>query len=80
VVFLLGCFSQRLGIFGPLRCGEMYALHRLLLEARVFEMVRRVVKETPGALTRPEEGNEYPLVPISKAITPQVELRLRIPT
>ncbi|KAG7278995.1 hypothetical protein CRUP_001936 [Coryphaenoides rupestris] len=51
----LDCALVRLGIFGPLRCGEMYALDRLLLEARVFEMVRRVVKETPGALTRPEE-------------------------
>lgn len=44
-------------MFGPLRCGEMYALDKLLLEARILEMVRRVVKETPRALTRPEEGN-----------------------
>ncbi|KAJ3595892.1 hypothetical protein NHX12_002304, partial [Muraenolepis orangiensis] len=57
VVHLNNCSSQllRLGMFGPLRCGEMYALDRLLLEARVLEMVRRVVKERPGALTRPEE-------------------------
>ena len=44
-------------MFGPLRCGEMYALDRLLLEARILEMVRRATKETPGGLTRPEEGD-----------------------
>ncbi|CAL8263721.1 unnamed protein product [Merluccius merluccius] len=57
VVHLNNCSSQllRLGMFGPLRCGEMYALERLLLEARILEIVRRVVKEMPGALTQPEE-------------------------
>ncbi|XP_059916076.1 LOW QUALITY PROTEIN: rho family-interacting cell polarization regulator 1-like [Gadus macrocephalus] len=57
VVHLNNCSSQllRLGMFGPLRCGEMYALDRLLLEARILEMVRRAAKESPGALSRPEE-------------------------
>lgn len=47
---------QRLGTFGPLRCGEMYALDRLLREARVLELIRRVAKETPGGATQPDEG------------------------
>ncbi|XP_056454967.1 rho family-interacting cell polarization regulator 1 isoform X3 [Gadus chalcogrammus] len=57
VVHLNNCSSQllRLGMFGPLRCGEMYALDRLLLEARILEMVRRAAKESPRALSRPEE-------------------------
>ncbi|CAL8358898.1 unnamed protein product [Lota lota] len=57
VVHLNNCSSNllRLGMFGPLRCGEMYALDRLLLEARILEMVRRAARDTPGALTRPEE-------------------------
>ncbi|CAL8296850.1 unnamed protein product [Boreogadus saida] len=57
VVHLSNCSSQllRLGMFGPLRCGEMYALDRLLLEARILEMVRRAAKESPRALSRPEE-------------------------
>lgn len=47
---------QRLGTFGPLRCGEMYALDRLLREARVLELIRRVAKETPGGATQADEG------------------------
>ena len=57
LLMLLGSLWQRLGMFGPLRCGEMYALDRLLLEARILEMVRRAAKESPRALSRPEEGN-----------------------
>ncbi|XP_071371601.1 rho family-interacting cell polarization regulator 1-like, partial [Centroberyx affinis] len=57
VVHLKNCSSQllRLGMFGPLRCGEMYALDRLLREARVLEIVRRIVKENPRRLTQPDE-------------------------
>ncbi|XP_062276272.1 rho family-interacting cell polarization regulator 1 isoform X1 [Scomber scombrus] len=49
VVHLKNCSTQllRLGMFGPLRCGEMYALDRLLREAHVLEIARRVTKENP---------------------------------
>lgn len=47
---------QRLGTFGPLRCGEMYALDRLLREARVLEVVRRIIKDNPKRLRQPAEG------------------------
>uniref|UniRef100_A0A4W5QZ66 RHO family interacting cell polarization regulator 1 n=1 Tax=Hucho hucho TaxID=62062 RepID=A0A4W5QZ66_9TELE len=46
---------MRLGTFGPLRCGEMYALDRLLREARVLELIRHIAKETPGGATQPDE-------------------------
>ncbi|KAM6946371.1 rho family-interacting cell polarization regulator 1 [Aplochiton taeniatus] len=57
LVHLRNCTSQllRLGTFGPLRCGEMYALDRLLREARVLEVIRRITKETPGKFTQPDE-------------------------
>lgn len=57
LVHLKNCSAQllRLGTFGPLRCGEMYALDRLLREARVLELIRRVAKETPGGATQPDE-------------------------
>ncbi|KAM8892592.1 rho family-interacting cell polarization regulator 1-like isoform 2-T3 [Spinachia spinachia] len=52
VVHLKNCSTQllRLGMFGPLRCGEMYALDRLLREARVLEVVRRIAKDDPKRL------------------------------
>ncbi|XP_037395998.1 rho family-interacting cell polarization regulator 1 isoform X3 [Pygocentrus nattereri] len=57
LVHLHSCSSQllRLGTFGPLRCGEMYALDRLLREARVLELIRRA-KEKAGSADKPEEG------------------------
>uniref|UniRef100_A0A6Q2YXZ5 FAM65 N-terminal domain-containing protein n=1 Tax=Esox lucius TaxID=8010 RepID=A0A6Q2YXZ5_ESOLU len=57
VVHLENCSAQllRLGTFGPLRCGEMYALDRLLRETRVLELIRRVTKEAPGTITQPDE-------------------------
>ncbi|XP_036417546.1 rho family-interacting cell polarization regulator 1 isoform X2 [Colossoma macropomum] len=57
LVHVHNCSSQllRLGTFGPLRCGEMYALDRLLREARVLELIRRVTKETAGSADKPEE-------------------------
>uniref|UniRef100_A0A673X4F8 RHO family interacting cell polarization regulator 1 n=1 Tax=Salmo trutta TaxID=8032 RepID=A0A673X4F8_SALTR len=44
LVHLKNCSAQllRLGTFGPLRCGEMYALDRLLREARVLELIRHL--------------------------------------
>uniref|UniRef100_A0A8B9LN22 RHO family interacting cell polarization regulator 1 n=1 Tax=Astyanax mexicanus TaxID=7994 RepID=A0A8B9LN22_ASTMX len=57
LVHLHNCSSQllRLGTFGPLRCGEMYALDRLLREARVLELIRRVAKDTAGTAGQPDE-------------------------
>ncbi|XP_034542122.1 rho family-interacting cell polarization regulator 1 isoform X2 [Notolabrus celidotus] len=57
VVHLKNCCTQllRLGTFGPLRCGEMYALDRLLREARLLEIIRRVTKDNPKRLRQPAE-------------------------
>uniref|UniRef100_A0A672FBQ3 RHO family interacting cell polarization regulator 1 n=1 Tax=Salarias fasciatus TaxID=181472 RepID=A0A672FBQ3_SALFA len=57
VVHLKNCGAQllRLGTFGPLRCGEMYALDKLLREARVLEVVRRLIKENPRRRRQPAE-------------------------
>uniref|UniRef100_A0A3Q2UZV4 RHO family interacting cell polarization regulator 1 n=1 Tax=Haplochromis burtoni TaxID=8153 RepID=A0A3Q2UZV4_HAPBU len=52
VLFVFKC----LGKFGPLRCGEMYALDRLLREARVLEIIRRVTKENPQKIRPATEG------------------------
>lgn len=49
-------FVQRLGTFGPLRCGEMYALDRLLRETRVMELIRLAVQDTARSDCQPEEG------------------------
>uniref|UniRef100_A0A3P8Q0S4 FAM65 N-terminal domain-containing protein n=2 Tax=Astatotilapia calliptera TaxID=8154 RepID=A0A3P8Q0S4_ASTCA len=53
VLFVFKC----LGKFGPLRCGEMYALDRLLREARVLEIIRRVTKENPQKIRPATEGD-----------------------
>ncbi|XP_070827681.1 rho family-interacting cell polarization regulator 1 isoform X3 [Chaetodon trifascialis] len=57
VVHLKNCSTQllRLGTFGPLRCGEMYALDRLLREARVLEIIRRITKDNPRRVRQPAE-------------------------
>ncbi|XP_039989913.1 rho family-interacting cell polarization regulator 1 isoform X2 [Xiphias gladius] len=57
VVHLKNCSALllHLGMFGPLRCGEMYALDRLLREARVFEIIRRITKDNPRRHTQPAE-------------------------
>ncbi|XP_055790225.1 rho family-interacting cell polarization regulator 1-like isoform X6 [Salvelinus fontinalis] len=57
LVHLKNCSAQllRLGTFGPLRCGEMYALDRLLRETRVLELIRHVAKETPEGATQADE-------------------------
>ncbi|KAG8012283.1 Rho family-interacting cell polarization regulator 1 [Nibea albiflora] len=49
------CCHGRLGTFGPLRCGEMYALDRLLREVHVLENIRRVTKDNPRCLRQPAE-------------------------
>ncbi|XP_041794715.1 rho family-interacting cell polarization regulator 1 isoform X2 [Chelmon rostratus] len=58
VVHLKNCNTQllRLGTFGPLRCGEMYALDRLLREARVLEIIRRITKDNPRRVRQPAEA------------------------
>ncbi|XP_070687405.1 rho family-interacting cell polarization regulator 1 [Pempheris klunzingeri] len=57
VVHLNNCSTQllRLGTFGPLRCGEMYALDRLLREARTLAIIRRITKDNPRGLRQPAE-------------------------
>ncbi|MBN3311023.1 rho family-interacting cell polarization regulator 1 isoform X2 [Amia ocellicauda] len=57
VTHLQTCSAQllRLGTFGPLRCGEMYALDRLQREAHVLELVCRVSEDGPGRVNEPEE-------------------------
>ncbi|XP_069575738.1 rho family-interacting cell polarization regulator 1 isoform X1 [Brachyistius frenatus] len=57
VVHLKNCSAQllRLGMFGPLRCGEIYALDRLLRDARVFEIIRRITKDNPQRLRQAAE-------------------------
>ncbi|XP_054888981.1 rho family-interacting cell polarization regulator 1 isoform X2 [Poeciliopsis prolifica] len=57
VVHLKNCTTQllRLGTFGPLRCGEMYALDKLLRETRVFEIILRIVKDNPNRPRQPAE-------------------------
>ncbi|TKS74019.1 Rho family-interacting cell polarization regulator 1 [Collichthys lucidus] len=54
---LKNCSTQllRLGTFGPLRCGEMYALDRLLREVQVLENIRCVTKDNPRRLRQPAE-------------------------
>ncbi|XP_028814541.1 rho family-interacting cell polarization regulator 1 isoform X3 [Denticeps clupeoides] len=56
-VHLKNCSSKllRLGTFGPLRCGEMYALDQLLRETRVLELIRRVTKDNADRIIQPEE-------------------------
>ncbi|XP_056272588.1 rho family-interacting cell polarization regulator 2-like isoform X2 [Pseudoliparis swirei] len=57
VVHLKNCSTQLLclGMFGPLRCGEMFALDRLLREARVLEIIRRVATGNPNRLRQPAD-------------------------
>ncbi|KAI5098239.1 protein FAM65A isoform X2, partial [Silurus meridionalis] len=58
LIHLKNCSTQllRLGTFGPLRCGEMYALDRLLRETRVMELIRLAVKDTVRSDSQPEEA------------------------
>ncbi|KAK5867975.1 hypothetical protein PBY51_012426 [Eleginops maclovinus] len=57
VVHLNKCSTRLLclGMFGPLRCGEMYALDGLLREARVLEIIRRIAKDNPRRFRQPAE-------------------------
>ncbi|XP_010766009.1 protein FAM65A-like, partial [Notothenia coriiceps] len=60
VVHLNKCSTQLLclGMFGPLRCGEMYALDRLLREAQVLETIRRIAKDNPRHFRQPAEDSQ----------------------
>ncbi|KAK5615485.1 hypothetical protein CRENBAI_000389 [Crenichthys baileyi] len=57
VLHLKNCTTQllRLGMFGPLRCGEMYALDKLLRETHVFEIIRRIIRDNPNLPRQPAE-------------------------
>ncbi|XP_037539165.1 rho family-interacting cell polarization regulator 1 [Nematolebias whitei] len=57
VVHLKNCSAQllHLGMFGPLRCREMYALDKLLREAHVFKIIRRIIRDNPLRLRQPAE-------------------------
>ncbi|XP_061101459.1 rho family-interacting cell polarization regulator 1 isoform X2 [Conger conger] len=57
LVHLRNCSTQllKLGTFGPLRCGEMYALDRLLREARVLELIRQLTEDSPARITEPSK-------------------------
>lgn len=46
---------QRLGMFGPLRCREMYALDKLLRETRIFELILGIVRDNPNRPRQPAE-------------------------
>ncbi|XP_013879534.1 protein FAM65B [Austrofundulus limnaeus] len=57
VVHLKHCSAQllHLGMFGPLRCREMYALDKLLREARIFKIIHRIIRDSPLHLRQPAE-------------------------
>ncbi|XP_078256475.1 rho family-interacting cell polarization regulator 1 isoform X2 [Rhinoraja longicauda] len=45
----------QLGIYGPLRCREIYALDKLLREARTLEVISRLSKDKSGYISTAEE-------------------------
>ncbi|XP_021167391.2 rho family-interacting cell polarization regulator 1 isoform X2 [Fundulus heteroclitus] len=57
VLHLKNCTTQllRLGMFGPLRCGEMYALDKLLRENHVFEIILHIIRDNPNRPRQPAE-------------------------
>nr|XP_020480235.1 protein FAM65A-like [Monopterus albus] len=57
VIHLKNCSAQllHLGMFGPLRCGEMYALDRLLREVQVLKIIRCISKDNPKHFRQPAE-------------------------
>ncbi|KAJ8281158.1 hypothetical protein GJAV_G00064200 [Gymnothorax javanicus] len=57
LIHLRNCSTQllKLGTFGPLRCGEMYALDRLLREARVLELIRQLTEDSPSRISQPNK-------------------------
>uniref|UniRef100_A0A7N6FDE6 FAM65 N-terminal domain-containing protein n=1 Tax=Anabas testudineus TaxID=64144 RepID=A0A7N6FDE6_ANATE len=71
VVHLKNCSAQllRLGMFGPLRCGEMYALDKLLRESRVLEKIRHITKDNPQRFRQPNEGSVYSITAESFLVT-----------
>uniref|UniRef100_A0A8C6LRB4 RHO family interacting cell polarization regulator 1 n=1 Tax=Nothobranchius furzeri TaxID=105023 RepID=A0A8C6LRB4_NOTFU len=57
VVHLRNCSAQllHLGVFGPLRCREMYALDKLLREASVFKVIHHIIRNGPQCPRQPAE-------------------------
>ncbi|KAG2469850.1 RIPR1 regulator, partial [Polypterus senegalus] len=57
VVHLTNCINLllHLGTYGPLRCKEMYALDKLMREARVIEVIGKVSEEKAGVVNSAEE-------------------------
>ncbi|XP_043562983.1 rho family-interacting cell polarization regulator 1 isoform X2 [Chiloscyllium plagiosum] len=57
IVHLNNCsrLLLQLGIYGPLRCREIYALDKLLREAQVLETVSRLSEEKAGNINAAEE-------------------------
>uniref|UniRef100_A0A3Q3M2K5 RHO family interacting cell polarization regulator 1 n=1 Tax=Mastacembelus armatus TaxID=205130 RepID=A0A3Q3M2K5_9TELE len=57
VVHLQNCSAQllHLGMFGPLRCREMYALDKLQREGQVFKIIRGLIKNNPRRPRQPAE-------------------------
>lgn len=56
-IHLTNCSTHllRLGMFGPLRCGEMYALDKLLREVHVLEIIRCLTKNDLHSPRHPVE-------------------------
>ncbi|XP_078067067.1 rho family-interacting cell polarization regulator 1 isoform X2 [Mustelus asterias] len=57
IVHLNNCsrLLLQLGIYGPLRCREIYALDKLLREAHVLKVVARLSEEKSGNISTAEE-------------------------
>uniref|UniRef100_A0A8C4S7K0 RHO family interacting cell polarization regulator 1 n=2 Tax=Erpetoichthys calabaricus TaxID=27687 RepID=A0A8C4S7K0_ERPCA len=57
VVHLTNCINLllHLGTYGPLRCKEIYALDKLMREARVIEVIGKVSEEKAGVVNSAEE-------------------------
>ncbi|XP_041047293.1 rho family-interacting cell polarization regulator 1 isoform X2 [Carcharodon carcharias] len=57
IVHLNNCsrLLLQLGIYGPLRCREIYALDKLLREAHILEVVARLSEEKSGNINTVEE-------------------------
>ncbi|XP_067905613.1 rho family-interacting cell polarization regulator 1 [Heterodontus francisci] len=57
IVHLNNCsrLLLQLGIYGPLRCREIYALDKLLREAHVLEVVSRLSEDKSGNISTAEE-------------------------
>ncbi|XP_051884667.1 rho family-interacting cell polarization regulator 1 [Pristis pectinata] len=57
----------QLGIYGPLRCREIYALDKLLREAQTLEVISRLSEDKSGYISTAEE-----VMPLLKDKTPNL--------